>query len=343
MFTIDYPWLFLLLPLPLVVKYFLPSADHSENALKVPFFDAITSIADQTKKSYLTSNATKILALVIWGLIVCAATSPQWFGKAIALPQNGRDIMLAVDISGSMQLQDMSLNGQKADRLAVVKTVGEEFINSRKGDRLGLILFGSRAYLQTPLTFDTKTVQHMLNDATIGLAGLQTAIGDAIGLATKRLLDISQENRVLILLTDGGNNSGTASPLSAAKLAAENNIRIYTIGFGADQMTVPTMFGHQKINPSTELDEKTLKEIAETTQGRYFRAKDTEGLQQVYHFINTLEPVNHEEQLYRPSEALYPYPLALGIILSLLAALHIVLKNLLFNFKTQTGRLRENN
>ncbi len=173
----------------------------------------------------------------------------QSFGETIVLPQKGRDIMLAVDISGSMKMEDMSIKGQSVSRLAVVKMVGKEFINSRKGDRLGLILFGSRAYLQTPLTFDTKTVQHMLNDATIGLAGMQTAIGDAIGLAAKRLLDISQENRVLILLTDGGNNSGAVSPLSAAKLAAENNIRIYTIGFGADQLTVPTMFGRQTINP----------------------------------------------------------------------------------------------
>lgn len=343
MFTIEYPWLFLLIPLPWIVKLILPGANQPESALRVPFFENLLSMSPLTKQSYFASNLKKILAFCIWILLVSAATSPQWFGEAIHLPQNGRDIMLAVDISGSMQLQDMAIKGKQASRLAVVKIVGEEFINSRKGDRLGLILFGSRAYLQTPLTFDIKTVQHMLNDASIGLAGMQTAIGDAIGLATKRLLDISQENRVLILLTDGGNNSGAVSPLSAAKLAAENNIRIYTIGFGAEQYSVPSIFGHQTVNPSAELDEKTLKEIAEITKGRYFRAKDTEALQRVYNFINTLEPVDHEEQLYRPSKSLYPFPLSLAFILSLLIALQILWKNVLFRFESKKINLMENN
>lgn len=331
-FTMDYPWLLLILPLPLVIKFILPASTHSKNALKVPFFKNFEKIASQSKPKYL-SQFNQLLAFAIWSLLVIAATSPKWFGEPVVLPQNGRDIMLAVDISGSMQLQDMTIQGQKADRLSVVKMVGQEFIESRKGDKLGLILFGSKAYLQTPLTFDTKTVQHMLNDATIGLAGLQTAIGDAIGLATKRLLDLSQEHRILILLTDGGNNSGAVTPLAAAKLAAENHIRIYTIGFGADQMIVPTLFGHQQVNPSAELDEKTLKEIAEVTQGKYFRAKDTEGLKQVYQYIHTLEPIDHEEQFYRPTMALYFYPLAGAFVLSLLLALLILWKNIHFGYR----------
>lgn len=332
MFTLASPWILLLIPLPWIVRYILPRANQKQRALKIPFYADLLTVTADVKQTYFISIIKKTFSFFIWCLLVFAASGPLLLGESIPLPRQGRDIMLAVDISGSMQLPDMILDGREVSRLDAVKKVGLNFIAQRQGDRLGLILFGSRAYLQTPLTFDTKTVQNMLSDATIGLAGMQTAIGDAIGLAIKRLLEAPEKSRVLILLTDGGNNSGTVSPDAAAELAAKNGIRIYTIGFGADEMTISGVFGPQFVNPSVDLDEESLEKIATITNGHYFRAKDTETLTQVYDFINTLEPVNHEQQLFRPKIPLYPWPLGFALLLSVLLALHSLLKKWRFQY-----------
>jgi Ca-activated chloride channel family protein len=193
--------------------------------------------------------------------------------------------------------------------------VAADFIEHRQGDRIGLILFGEQAYLQTPLTFDLKTVQTLLSEAVIGLAGQATAIGDAIGLAVKRLRQHKHSNKVLILLTDGANTAGTVSPLVAADLAAKENLKIYTIGIGADEMIVRDFFGSRRINPSADLDEATLKAIAKKTGGKYFRARDTDELRQIYKLLDKLEPVEKDLQHFRPRIALYPWPLgaALGL------------------------------
>ena len=190
---------------------------------------------------------------MIWGILLLAAARPQWIGDPVALPVSGRDLMMAVDISGSMEIPDFTLRGEQANRLMVVKAVASEFIQRRRGDRLGLVLFGARAYVQTPLTFDRDTVQAMLGEAEIGLAGKETAIGDAIGLIIKRLKEQPHDRRVLILLTDGANTAGDISPIQAAKLAEEQDIRIYTIGVGADHMEVPSLFGSRMVNPSKGL------------------------------------------------------------------------------------------
>jgi len=320
MFQLANPWILVCLPLPWLIRYLLPPANVSGGeALRVPFLGRLEQLimAQENKLSFAMSQWKRLSFYLIWLLLVIAAARPEWLGEPIAQPRSGRALMLAVDLSGSMQTPDMTLLGMQADRLTVVKEVAKKFIEQRKGDRLGLILFGSRAYLQTPLTFDKQTVLHMLDDATIGLAGTETAIGDAIGLAVKRLRAYPKESRVLVLLTDGANNSGTVAPIQAARLAATEGIKIYTIGVGADSIMVPGPFGTQMVNPSSELDEDTLREIAELTGGMFFRAKNTEALAQAYTMLDQLEPVLADQVVYRTIKPLYPWPLATALLLSM--------------------------
>jgi Ca-activated chloride channel family protein len=214
----------------------------------------------------------------------------------------------------------MVIDGQSASRLAAVKTIAGDFIERRRGDRLGLILFGDQAYLQTPLTFDRRTVHRQLDEAAIGLAGRRTAIGDAIGLAVKRLREQPQKNRVLILLTDGANTAGAVDPAKAAQLAQRAGVRIYTIGVGADTLLVQGLFGQQRI-ANRDLDEHSLTTIADTTGGRYFRARDSAGLEQIYRLLDRIEPVSHEQQTFRPVQELYAWPLGGALLLTLVLAL----------------------
>jgi Ca-activated chloride channel family protein len=225
-------------------------------------------------------------------------------------------MMLAVDLSFSMQEEDFELQGQWVDRLSATKAVAQEFIMRRKGDRIGLILFGENAYLQTPLTFDRETVRTLLLESQIGLAGRATAIGDAIGLALKRLRDQDDSNRVLILLTDGANTAGEIEPIQAAELAAQNGLTIYTIGIGADEMLVRSLFGTRRVNPSADLDESTLRGIAQMTGGQYFRARDTGELEKIYQLLDALEPIEQDPETFRPVAALFQWPLGAALILA---------------------------
>ncbi len=316
-----WPWLLIILPLPLLLRWLLPPAEQGEEAaLRTPFMQGI-QLSPQTSTQVTHRRWRLILAASIWLLLVSAAMRPQWLGDAVELPLTGRDLMLAVDLSGSMQEKDFVLDGQAVDRLTATKRVAGNFIHRRAGDRLGLILFGERAYLQTPLTFDRNTVATLLQESAIGLAGKKTAIGDAIGLAVKRLKDNPAESRVLILLTDGANTAGVVDPVKAAGLAAQKELTIYTIGIGADEMTVRGLFGNRRVNPSRDLDETALKQIAQQTGGRYFRARDTRQLEQIYAVIDQLEPLEQEQQLFRPRSALYFWPLGLALVLSLLLAM----------------------
>ena len=256
------------------------------------------------------------LAIPAWLLLVLAAARPQWVGEAVQLPLSGRDLMLAVDLSGSMKERDFVIEGERVDRLTATKWVAGDFIERRIGDRIGLILFGDKAYLQTPLTFDRKTVKTLLDEAAIGLAGKQTAIGDAVGLAIKRLQRSPDQSRVLILLTDGANTAGEVDPERAAEIASRTGLKIYTIGIGSDSMTVRSVFGSQVINPSSELNERVLKALADKTGGRYFRAKNSTELAQIYQLLDELEPVEQESRLFRPVRALYHWPLACSLILA---------------------------
>ncbi len=323
MIEFTWPWLIALAPLPWIIKILCkPVAPSQEQALHLPFFDALNTPQFSTKSQSKVNRWTAFSALFAWVLFVLACTRPQWVDEPIALPLTGRDLMLAVDVSGSMETRDFVLNKKTVTRLSIVKYAANAFIQKRKGDRLGLILFGSNAYLQTPLTFDRKTVRQLLNEAVIGIAGKETAIGDAIGLALKRLRAGEVQDRILILMTDGANTAGEVEPLQAAELAAAENLRIYTIGLGADEMILQGgFFGQQTINPSRDLDEKSLKRIAELTGGQYFRAKNTDALSNIYAELDLLEPQSSDESFFRPTQSLYHWPLALALLFSVLATL----------------------
>jgi Ca-activated chloride channel family protein len=317
----DWPWLVLCAPLPWLLRRLLPAARSTpENAVRVPFFDEIRSLA--TPATALTGRRSleSWLMWIAWLALVLAAAKPEYVADAIETPVSGRDLVLAIDISGSMERPDFTVNRQKVSRLSVVKYVASEFVKRREGDRLGLVLFGARAYLQTPLTFDRDTIVAMLGEAEIGLAGKQTAIGDAIGLSVKRMRQAEQTERVLILLTDGANTTGAMAPRRAAQLAAHDGLRIYTIGIGADQVH-NTIFGTLELQASADLDERTLTDIAETTGGKYFRASDTESLQRIYRELDRLEPLEFDDQVFRPTRSLYYWPLALALCLSVWLAL----------------------
>ncbi|HEY8036042.1 MAG TPA: VWA domain-containing protein [Methylobacter sp.] len=320
MIHFEWPWLLAALPLPLLIRWLVPAKMPVEQAaLKVPFLDDFSEA--ETRAVSQTQQWPLLLAAIAWLLLVIACARPQWLGEPIEQAVSGRDLMLAVDLSGSMEEQDFVINKRAVDRLTAAKGVAGDFINRRVGDRVGLILFGTQAYLQTPLTFDRKTVMTLLNEAVIGLAGDNTAIGDAIGLAVKRLKNESANSRVLVLMTDGANTAGEITPLKAAELAAANDLKIYTIGIGADEMIVRNFFGNRKVNPSVDLDEKTLIKIAESTGGQYYRARNTDELNNIYMRLDELEPVEKDKQYFRPRSELYYWPLSLALVLAAAIAL----------------------
>jgi Ca-activated chloride channel family protein len=307
--------LLLILPLPWLLRALLPRASSSDSSLlRVPFFNNVNEMANRRDRNRSSnSRSFRLLVIFIWILLVISAAGPQYIGEPISITSKARDLMLAVDVSESMRATDLQLKGDQVDRLTVVKSVLLDFIERRPHDRMGLILFGSNAYLQTPLTFDRKTLVQLLNEASIGIAGPSTAIGDAIGLALKRLQDRPIDSKVLVLLTDGRNHAGEIQPIQAAELAAQKGLKIYTVGVGADEIITPgflgTRLGSRRINPSADLDEETLTEIARITGGQYFRAKSTESLRHIYELLDELEPVDATPETFRPIRALFHYPL----------------------------------
>jgi Ca-activated chloride channel family protein len=316
MLQIEWPLVLLLIPLPFLVYYGMPAKKTArESALWVPFIEDF-KLSQQPGQWRIRLPWLKWLSLLAWCLAVFAASRPQWIGEAVNINISGRDLMMAVDLSDSMRTADFEINGQTVDRLSAAKSVATEFIENRRGDRLGLILFGSKAYLQAPLTFDTQTINQLLLESAIGLAGERTAIGDAIGLTLKRLEDSPQASQVLILMTDGANTAGEVTPIKAAQLAAQRGLKIYTIGIGADEMEVRTLFGTRTTNPSAQLDEKALRGIAELTGGRYFRARDIDELAEIYALLDELEPLDKEQQSFRPINALFYWPLAIALLIA---------------------------
>ncbi len=320
MFEWAWPWLFLALPLPWLAARVLPPAPDGGAALRLPHAHLFATAAPAAVAARRVRWSLGWPWLV-WALLVTAAARPQWLGELGAVPRTGRDLLLAVDVSGSMNIPDMRLGAQEATRFQAVQAILGDFIARRAGDRLGLVLFGTRAYLLTPLTFDLKTVRTQLEEAAVGLAGRETAIGDAIGLAVKRLRERPAEQRVLILLTDGVNTAGELDPRQAADLAKSNGLRIYTIGIGAERMQVQDFFGSRTVNPSADLDEGLLTHIAESTGGRFFRARDTAELAGIYRAIDQLEPSAADAARLRPVEELFPLPLAAALMLGLVLAL----------------------
>lgn len=317
-----WPLAFAALPLPLLIRWLVPRAGVRDAALFVPFFQILTRLDARATHRVSRSFIVALLSIAAWLALVTAAARPQWVGEPIQLPATGRDLMLVVDISGSMEAQDMQLAGQTANRLQVVKSVVGDFVRRRTGDRLGLILFAARAYTQAPLTFDRATVETLLYEAEIGIIEENaTAIGDGIGLGVKHLQNRPQTSRVLIMLTDGVNNAGAVSPEQAGELAADEGIKIYTIGIGAEAATSNSLFGPRTVNPSADLDEDTLTKIAENTGGQYFRARDQRELERIYSILDELEPVEQEAETFRPTLSLFYWPLSAAVVLSFLLAL----------------------
>jgi Ca-activated chloride channel family protein len=315
-----WPWMWLAFPLPWLAGWLLPPHRNTSASLKVPYgrrLDAIATLGGRSRRLHIAA-----LAWLAWFLLCAAAARPQQLGEAVAPPQSGRDLMLAVDLSGSMSEPDMELGGNVVDRLTAAKAVLADFLDRRVGDRVGLLVFGQRAYALTPLTLDRDSVRDQLRDSVAGLAGRETAIGDAIGLAVKRLRDQPKGQRVLILLTDGVNTAGVLEPLKAAELAKAEGVRIHTIAFGGSGggfsifgLTVPMPGGED------EIDEATLKKIAQETGGQSFRARDTEQLAGIYAELDRIEPVKQEGARVRPRVERYGWPLAAALLVALLAFL----------------------
>ena len=320
MFSLHWPFLLLLLPLPLMVRWLLPEHNQNSGAIRVPFFSTLKQLDGNSSNFRNSSAFTMVLIWLIWLCLLFAAARPIWIGEAISIPQDRRDLMLAVDISESMLEKDMLSGDNYIDRITAVKRVVGDFVQQRTGDRLGLVLFGQQAYLQTPLTHDRTTVNQQLQEARVGFAGRATAIGDTIGLAIKRLRGRPSESRVLVLLTDGSNTAGT-DPKQAADIAAEADIRIHTIGVGATVKLTQDIWGRtRQRRVANQIDEVTLRYIAEKTGGQYFRAEDPESLKAIYAELDNLEP-KPEEQTFREQRSLLHWPIGMALILSLLMLL----------------------
>ncbi len=332
MISFAWPWALLALPLPFILRRLMSEADVADEAgLRVPSLSQFDVLRDRAGREQLI-NWRAWVAVLAWLLLVVAAARPERIGDEVDVPVSGRNLMLAVDLSGSMDQKDFKLGSRNVDRLTATKAVASDFISRREGDRIGLILFGERAYLQVPLTLDRETVKILLLEAFIGLAGEKTAIGDAITLAVKRIYDqeADADEQVLVLLTDGANTAGEIEPLKAAELAAQIGLRIYTIGIGADAMAINTLTGRRtSVNPSADLDEATLTSIADMTGGRYFRATDTATLQDIYRLVDELEPVEEPESGFRPVKSMYYWPLGGAFALACLLALASLLSSFL--------------
>jgi len=315
-----WPWFWLAFPLPWLVRWLLPAHRTQADALRVPYGASVQAMARQGGRGLPGRGAA--LAWLVWFLLCAAAARPQQFGDAVAPPVSGRDLMLAVDLSGSMTEPDMELGGAVVDRLTAAKAVLADFLDRREGDRVGLLVFGQRAYAMTPLTRDLQTVREQLRDAVAGLAGRETAIGDAIALAVRRLRTQQEGQRVLILLTDGVNSAGVLTPQKAAELAKEERVRIHTIAFGSDGAM--SLFGIPLPVPSSSpeaIDEATLRDVAAQTGGRFYRARDTRELAGIYAELDRLEPVRQPGKAVRPRIERYAWPLAGALAVALLAFL----------------------
>lgn len=327
MIILEYLWVLLLFPLPWIMRALLPRTSASTQArLRVPFFKNIETLTGkQAKQQDKRSLNQRLVLLAIWASLVFAAAGPQRIGDPVMIHSKARDLMLLVDLSGSMRAMDMRVKGEQVDRLVAVKHAMDEFIDKRQGDRMGLIVYGDNAYVLTPLTFDHKTLRHQLDETFIGMAGPRTAMGDAMGLGIKRLMDQPSESRVMILLTDGHYNIGELNPLTAARIAAEYGLKIYTIGFEPDEVMVRGPFG-QRMMARSDLHEPELIKIAEITGGEYYRATNTDSLRRIYDVLDKLEPIETDPEVYRPKKSLFYVPLAFGLGLSVLFALHALLQ-----------------
>lgn len=304
-------WALLLLPLPWLAGWLLPAAPADGRALRLPLPpDLLQGLAAAS-----TGRARpQLLAVLVWAALCLALARPQWVGEIEAPPRSGRDLLLAVDVSGSMSAEDMVIGGRRMSRMDAVRRVLADFLERRAGDRIGLLLFGQSAHLLTPLTFDIEALRQQLDSVVVGIAGRETAIGDAIGLAVKRLRERPESQRVLVLLTDGVNTAGVLDPNKALELAEAEGVRIHTVGVGSEGGGAGLM--GLRFGGGAEIDEALLRRVAERTGGGYFRARNAAELAGIYAEIDRLEPVEQEGERLRPRRELYAWPLALALLLA---------------------------
>ena len=329
MIIFAYPLAFALLLVPFLIYHLLPPLKglHGD-ALRVPFLNDIAQINLLSGSLWGQKNqgkSSKLLYIILyigWIFLVLAVARPQWVGEPIKTNNYGRDILLVTDISTSMLEPDFTYNNRRIDRLTAVKLAADSFIKQRTSDRIGLILFGTRSYLQSPITFDKQSVLDILWATDAGMAGNSTAIGDAVGLALKTLSSspTANKDKTIILLTDGENNDGSLSMPEVLKLAKDENIKIYTIGVSGENQILNSFFGI-KLPQIKGLDEETLKLLAAETKGNYYRASDTNSLQQIYKEIDRLEPSLDEDQYIQERKDLFYYPLAISVAIVLLLLL----------------------
>lgn len=317
------PWFALLLPLPLLIRFLLPAVKPKGDEETRIFFPAMQRLKAAFPVYSPSTKASGRVPLVLlslsWVFFVLALMQPEQVDQYTQVKTEGYDLMLAVDVSGSMQAVDMATT-KTVSRLDATKDIVGKFVRGRQGDRVGLIIFGDSAYLHVPLTLDTLSVSKMLEDVVPGMAGNATAIGDAIGLAVRTLRERPEGSRVLVLLTDGEDNASSIAPLEASKLAKQYGIKVYTIGIGKKgQVPFPTNLGYRTVTVS--IDEELLKEIAAMTGGKYFSATDKRSLEAVYAEIDSLERSEANEATFFLREPFYRYPLSLSALLLLISAL----------------------
>ena len=305
----EYPWMFWFALLPLLML-FLPALKIRAEALYVPYFKKLQQLkggpAAEGVQIARRGAFTIILMYVIWGLLILSAASPQLVGEPEKQIKTARNFLINVDISLSMETRDWTdKQGQRVSRWEAVKEVMNEFISRRQGDRMGLILFGTQAYLQSPFTDDLEVVEALLKESEVGMAGAKTAIGNSIGKSVELFEQDSIQKKVMVLVTDGADSGSELKPIQAARMAATDSITIYTIGIGT---TGPQTY---------ELDEYTLQEIAKASGGQYFRASDRLRLEEVYADLDLLEPIEYENQDFIPKRLLFYYPLMLAFILAM--------------------------
>ena len=307
MWQFDYPWLLILLPLPLLGWRYLPAYKEARQALRTPFFGAMSqALGIAPQQSGVRQNRSQLtLNLLLWGLLLIALARPVWVEPPLEQSKPARDLLLAIDISQSMEAKDyLGRDGQPVDRLTAVKQVVQDFIDRRPDDRLGLTLFGDGAFAQAPLTLDHGSLKLLLDQAGIGMAGPSTAIGDAIGLGIKMLEQSEQPEKTLILLTDGNDNRSVIPPVQAAALAASKHIRIHAIGMGD-----PHASGENRV------DTKALEKIAQATGGRSFMASDSSALSEIYQTLDQITPHEVRHLSFQPKRDLFVWPLGAGLLL----------------------------
>lgn len=320
MIEFAWPWAFAALPLPLLAWWLLPPYREQRASVQIPFFARVAEATGQTprKGAVIVRRLPLqiIVATIIWVLVVAALAQPQRVGKPIAHDISARDMMLAIDISGSMDQTDFkAANKEMLRRIDGVKQVVDAFIARRKGDRIGLILFGTKAYIQCPFTQDLSTIRTLLDQTKVGMAGQQTAIGDAIGLTIKAFESSKAQQKLLILLTDGNDTASRVPPAHAADIAQQRGLVIYTIGVGD-----PNATGENRV------DFPTLNTVASTTHGSFFRAENGEQLEGIYADIDKLAPVKLLTETWRPKLPLFQWPLGAAALLGIATWLLLLLR-----------------